>query len=98
MPMTSVRPHDLAVEAFRWDWWSAAWARCEVEKLMNASISGSASFMSLASFGIEGRSWSTTLRHCSLGRFCVVLRKGGGDEGEDHAPAALALHGQAHCA
>jgi hypothetical protein len=33
---------------------------------MNASTSGSALFMSLASFGIEGRSWSATLRHCSL--------------------------------
>ena len=33
---------------------------------MNASTSGSASFISLASFGIDGRNWSATLRHCSL--------------------------------
>jgi hypothetical protein len=59
---------------------------------MNASTSTSASFISLASFGIDGRNWSAT--SLQPGRLGVVLGKGGGDEGGDHAPPALACMGE----
>jgi hypothetical protein len=62
-------------------------------KLMNAGTSGSASFISLASFGIEGRNWSATFRHCSLAAPASSC-EGGGDEGGDHAPPALACMGE----
>ena len=46
--------------------------------------------MKAASLGSLGRSWSATLRHCARGGLGVVLGEGGGDEGGDDAPAALA--------